>query len=41
MGYQGMHLMYCRGQLAEVEGEARRLIRGYEGIPTKVPWCVV
>ena len=24
-----------------VEGEVRRLIRGYEGIPTEVPWCVL
>ena len=40
-GYQGMHLPYWRGQLEEVEGEVRRLIRGYEGIPTGVPWCVL
>ena len=40
IGYQGMHLPYWRGQLEEVEGEVRRLIRGYEGIPTEVPWCV-
>ena len=41
IGYQGMHLPYCRGQLEEVEGEVRRLIRGYEGIPTEVPWCLL
>ena len=41
IGYQGMHLRYWRGQLEEVEGEVRRLIRGYEGIPTEVPWCVL
>ena len=41
MRYQGMHLPYWRGQLDEVEGEVRRLIRGYEGIPTQVPWCVL
>ena len=40
VGYQGMHLPYWREQLEEVEGEVRRLIRGYEGIPTEVPWCV-
>ena len=40
VGYQGMHLPYWREQPEEVEGEVRRLIRGYEGIPTKVPWCV-
>ena len=28
-------------QLEEVEGEVRRLIKGYEGIPTEVPWCVM
>ena len=32
-----MHLPYWREQLEEVEGEVRRLIRGYEEIPTKVP----
>ena len=37
VGYQGMHLPYWREQLEEVEGEVRRLIRGYEGIPTEVP----
>ena len=41
VGYQGMHLPYWREQLEEVEGEVRRLIRGYEGIPTEVPWCVL
>ena len=41
IGYQGMHLPYWRGQLEEVEGELRRLIRGYEGIPKEVPWCVL
>ena len=41
IGYQGMHLLYCREQLEEVEGEVRRLIRGYEGIPMEVPWCVM
>ena len=35
-----MHLPYWRGQLEEVEGEVRRLIRGYEGIPTEVLCCV-
>ena len=40
IGYQGMHLPYWRRQLEGVEGEVRRLIRGYEGIPTEVPWCV-
>ena len=41
VGYQGMHLLYWREQPEEVEGEVRRLIRGYEGIPTEVPWCVL
>ena len=41
IGHQGMHLPYWREQLEEVEGEVRRLIRGYEGIPTEVPWCVM
>ena len=41
IGYQGMHLPNWRGQLEEVEGEVRRLIRGYEGIPTEVPWFVM
>ena len=41
VGYQGMHLPYWREQLEEVEGEARRLIRGYEGVPTEVSWCVL
>ena len=41
IGYQGMHLSYWRGQLEEVESEVRRLIRGYEGIPTEVPRCVL
>ena len=41
IGYQGMHLPYWRGQLEEVEGEVRRLIRGYERIPTDVPRCVL
>ena len=41
IGSQGMHLPYWRGQLEEVEGEVCRLIRGYEGIPTEVPWCVL
>ena len=40
VGYQGMHLRYWREQREEVEGEVRRLIRGYEGIPTEVPWCL-
>ena len=39
--YQGMHLPYWRGQLEEMEGEVRKLIRGYEGIPTEVPWCAL
>ena len=39
IGYQGMHLLYWREQLEEVEGEVRRLIREYEGIPAEVPWC--
>ena len=39
--YQGKHLPYRREQLEELEGEVRRLIRGYEGIPTEVPWCVI
>ena len=34
-------LPYCRGQLEDLEVEVRRLIRGYEGIPTEVPWCVL
>ena len=41
VGYQGMHLPYWREQLEEVEGEVRRLITGYGGIPTEVPWCVL
>ena len=41
IGYQGMYLPYWREQLEELEGEVRRLIRGYEGIPTEVPWCVL
>ena len=41
IGQQGMHLPYWRGQLEEVESEVRRLIRGYEGIPTEVPGCVL
>ena len=41
IGYQGMHLPYWREQLEEVEGEVRRLIRGYEGIPTEVLCCVM
>ena len=41
IGYQGMHLLYFRGQLEEVEGEVQRLTRGYEGIRTEVPWCVL
>ena len=40
-GYQGMHLPSLREQLEEVEGEVRRLIRGYEGISTEVSWCVL
>ena len=28
IGYQGMHLLYWRGQLQEVGSEVRRLIRG-------------
>ena len=41
VGYQAMHLPYWIEQLEEVEREVRRLIRGYEGIPTEVPWCVL
>ena len=41
IGYQGMHLLYWVGQLEEVEGEVRRLIRGYEGIQTEVQWYVL
>ena len=41
IGYKGMHLPYWRRQLEEVEGEVRRLIRGYEKIPTEVPRCVL
>ena len=41
IGYQGMHLPYWREQLEEVEGEVRRLIRGYEGLTTGVPCCVM
>ena len=41
IGYQGMHLPYWRGEPEDVEGEVRRVIRGYEGIPTEVPWCVL
>ena len=41
IGYQGMHLLYWREQLEDVEGEVRRLIRGYEAIPTEVLWCVL
>ena len=41
IGYQGMHLPYWTEQPEEVEREVRRLIRGYEGIPTEVPWCVM
>ena len=41
VGYQGMHLPYWREQMEEVEGEVRRLIRGYGGIPTEVTWCVL
>ena len=37
IGYQGMHLLYWRGQLEELEGDVWRLIRGYEGISTGVP----
>ena len=40
-GYQGMHLPYWRGQVEDVGGEVRRLIRGHEGIPTELPWCVL
>ena len=36
-----MHLPYWREQLEEVEGEVRRLIRGYEGILTEVLSCVM
>ena len=36
-----VHLLYWRVQLQEVESEVRRLIRGYEGIPTEVPQCVL
>ena len=41
IGYQEKHLPYWREQLEEVEGAVRRLIRGYEGIPTEVPLCVM
>ena len=41
IGYQGMHLPYWREQPEDVEQEVRRLIRGYEGIPTEVPWYVM
>ena len=41
IGDQGMHVPYWREQLEEVEGEVRRLIRGYEGIPTEAPQCVL
>ena len=41
IGYQGMQLPYWRGQQEEVEGKLWRLFRGYEGIPTEVPWCVL
>ena len=41
IGYQRPHLPYWRAQLEEVEGDVRMLIRGYEGIPTEVPWCVL
>ena len=41
IGYQGMHLPYWREQLEEVEGEVRSLIRGYQGIASEVPWCVM
>ena len=41
IGYQGMHLPYWRGELEEVEGGVRMLMRGYEGIPTEVPLCVL
>ena len=41
VGYKGMHLLYWREQLEEVEGEVRKLIRGYEGIHTEVRWCVL
>ena len=41
IGYQGMHILHWRGQLEEVEGEERRLIREYEGIPKELPCCVL
>ena len=41
IGYQAMHPPYWRGQLEEEEREVRTLIRGYEGIPTEVRWCVL
>ena len=41
IGYQGMHHPYWRAQLEEVEGEVRRLIRGYEGTFTEIPWCIL
>ena len=36
-----MHVPYWMGQLEEVQGEVPRLISGYEGIPTEVPWSVL
>ena len=39
--YQGIRLLSQRGHPKEVGGEVRRLIRGYEGIPTKVARCVL
>ena len=41
IGYQGMHLPCWSGQLEEVESEVPRLIRGYEGVPSGVPGCVL
>ena len=39
--YQGMHPTYWMGQLEEVESKVRRLMRGYEGILTEEPRCVL
>ena len=36
-----VHLLYWRVQLQEVGSEVRGLIRGYQGIPTEVPRCVL
>ena len=41
IGYQGMRLSYWRRQLEEMEREAQRLVREYEGIPTELPSCML